>query len=97
MDKNLILVSKSKLDSTENPNCAECEVKYDKNHLLMNCKIYQNNLKTKVNDTIQIHCDKSVKMKMDMLHAKIIQTEEAALIIKTFLIEFLSLLKDTSF
>ena len=67
---NLLPGKKSRFDSTNLiPNRAECGVKYDKFHLLMNWKnlnLYQNNLKTMVNDTLQKHCGKSVTMNMDI-------------------------------
>ena len=59
---NLLPANKFKFDSTENPNCAEFRVKYDKFHLLMNCKkleLYQTDLKAMVNDPLQMYCDKN--------------------------------------
>ena len=73
-------------------------VTYGKFHLLMNCKnldLYQKNLITMVNDTVQMHCDKSVTMNMNILSGETILPAEAALTIRTLLINFLSLLKDT--
>ena len=84
--------NKSRVDPTVKPNCAECGVKYDKFHLLMNCKsldLYQNNLKVMVNDTLQMHSDKSVTMNMNILPGETILSEKAALTIRTFLIDFL--------
>ena len=69
-DHNLLPANKYRFGTTENPNCAECGVRSDKFHPLMNCKnldLYQNNLKTMVNDTLPMHCDKSVTMNMNIL------------------------------
>ena len=96
---NLLSANKSRFDTTENPNCAEFGVRYDKFHLLMNCKnldLYQNNLKTMVNDTLQMHCDTSVTMNMNILGETILPAE-AALTIRTFLRDFFSLLEDIPF
>ena len=96
---NLLSANKSRFDTTENRNCAECGARYDKFHLLMNCKnldLYQNNLKTMVNDTLQMHCDTSVTMNMNILGETILPAE-AALTIRTFLRDFLSLLEDIPF
>ena len=97
---NLLSASNSRFDATENPNYAECGVKYDMFHLLMNCKdldLYQNNLKTMVNDTLQMHCDKSVTMNTNILLEETVLQAQAFLTITILLIDFLMLLKDIPF
>ena len=76
-----------KFNPTENPNCAECAVKYDKFHLLMNCKkleLYQTNLKAMINDTIQMHCDKPVIMNFSL--EKPFYLTEREKLIRSFLV-----------
>ena len=62
----------------------------------MNCKnpdLYQSNLKTMVDDTLQLHCDKLVTMNINILLSETILPVEAALTIRTLLIDFFSLIK----
>ena len=44
-----------------------------------------------------MYCDKSITVNMDILLRETILLEEVALTTRTFLIEFLSLLKDITF
>lgn len=53
---NLVPANKSKFDSIENWNCAECGLKYR----------YQNHLKALINDTFQTHLDKPVTINLEL-------------------------------
>ena len=70
----------------------ECGVRYNKSHRLINCKsfdLYNTYLKTIVNDTLQLHSDKSVTVNMNVLLGETIFPAEPVLTIKTLLIDFL--------
>ena len=93
---NILPANKFKFDPTEKPNCAECGVKYDKFHMLMNCKkleLYHTHLKAIVNDNLQMYHDKPVTMNMKILLGETILPEKAALTKRTFLTEILTLAK----
>ena len=67
---NLVPAHKSKYDPATPSNCVTCELHFNENHLLFECKsleLFQTNLKTMITNTLSFHCHNFPRISVELL------------------------------